>query len=197
MPKARIPYRPASCLPKGIPPLNLFLMWAHSPSTLPHAISLGTACFRDTSLSPYNRELVCLLTAHRLSCDYQWKQHVQIAKATGVPGAKIEAIKADQITGDEFSELERALLAFLDEVLKGPEVSDAVFGEARKYFSDQALVEVVTMQASSIWTKNDTSILLQIGVLLQSGEDCDGVPGGSRIFHQGDGEGGGERVEIP
>lgn len=121
-------------------------MWAHSPSTLPHAISLGTACFRDTSLSPHNRELVCLLTAHRLSCDYQWKQHVQIAKATGVPGAKIEAIKADQITGDEFSELERVLLAFLDEVLKGPEVSDAVFGEARKYFSDQALVEVVTMQ---------------------------------------------------
>ncbi|KAE9363968.1 hypothetical protein N431DRAFT_497700 [Stipitochalara longipes BDJ] len=146
MPTARIPYRPASCLPKGIPPLNLFLMWAHSPSTLPHAISLGTACFRDTSLSPYNRELVCLLTAHRLSCDYQWKQHVQIAKATGVSAAKIEAIKADQITGEKFSEVEKALLAFLDEVLKGPEVGDSVFEEARKHFSDQALVEVVTMQ---------------------------------------------------
>ncbi|KAN0104927.1 AhpD-like protein [Hyaloscypha variabilis] len=146
MSTARIPYRPASCLPKGIPPLNLFLMWAHSPSTLPHAISLGTACFRDTSLSPYNRELVCLLTAHRLSCDYQWKQHVQIAKATGVPAAKIDAIKADQITGEGFSEIEKALLAFLDEVLKGPEVSDLVFEEARKHFSDQALVEVVSMQ---------------------------------------------------
>jgi alkylhydroperoxidase family enzyme len=182
MPKARIPYRPASCLPKGIPPLNLFLMWAHAPSTLPHAISLGTACFRDTSLSPYNRELVCLLTAHRLSCDYQWKQHVQIAKATGVPAGKIEAIKADQTTGEEFSELEKALLAFLDEVLKGPDVSDAVFEEARKHFSDQALVEVVTMQVGTLWTKNDTSILLQIGVLLQPGESCDSVPGGSRIF---------------
>jgi alkylhydroperoxidase family enzyme len=63
---------------------------------------------------------VCLLTAHRLSCDYQWKQHVQIAKATGVPAAKIDAIKADQITGEGFSEIEKALLAFLDEVLKGP-----------------------------------------------------------------------------
>ena len=182
MPTARIPYRPASCLPKGIPPLNLFLMWAHSPSTLPHAISLGTACFRDTSLSPHNRELVCLLTAHRLSCDYQWKQHVQIAKATGVPTAQIEAIEADQITGDRFSVLEKALLAFLDEVLKGPEVSDSVFEEARKHFSDQALVEVVTMQASTIWTKADTSILLQIGFLLQPGKDCDGFSGGSRIL---------------
>jgi len=93
---------------------------------------------------------VCLLTAHRLSCDYQWKQHVQIAKATGVPAAKIDAIKADQITGEGFSEIEKALLAFLDEVLKGPEVSDLVFEEARKHFSDQALVEVVSMQASTI-----------------------------------------------
>jgi alkylhydroperoxidase family enzyme len=153
---ARIPYRPASCLPKGIPPLNLFLMWAHSPSTLPHAISLGTACFRDTSLNPYNRELVCLLTAHRFSCDYQWKQHVQISKATGVSAAKIEAIKEDQITGEEFTEVERALLAFLDEVIKGPEVSDPVFENAKKHFSDQALVEVVTMQASTFRTLEDT-----------------------------------------
>lgn len=149
MSEVRIPYRPASCLPKGIPPLNLFRMWAHSPSTLPHAISLGTACFRDTSLSPYNRELVCLLNAHRLSCDYQWKQHIQIAKATGVSPSKIAAIKAGRITGDEFSDIEKALLAFLDEVIEGSEVSDAVFETARKYFSDQALVEVVTMQASS------------------------------------------------
>jgi len=123
-------------------------MWAHSPSTLPHAISLGTACFRDTSISPYNRELICLLTAHRLSCDYQWKQHVQIAKATGIPASKIEAIKEGQTTGDEFSEIEKALLAFLDEVIKGSDVNDTVFAEAKKHFSDQALVEVVTMQAS-------------------------------------------------
>lgn len=94
-----------------------------------------------------------------------------------MPAAKIEAIKADQITAAEFSELEKALLAFLDEVLKGPEVSDPVFEEARKHFSDQALVEVVTMQVSSIWIKNDTSILLQIGVLLQPGKNCDGIPG--------------------
>jgi len=69
-----------------------------------------------------------------------------MAKATGVSGAKIAAIKAGQITDDEFSEVEKALLAFVDEVIAGPEVSDPVFETARKHFSDQALVEVVTMQ---------------------------------------------------
>ena len=44
--------------------------------------------------------------------------------------------------------MEKALLAFLDEVIKGSDVNDTVFAEAKKHFSDQALVEVVTMQAS-------------------------------------------------
>ncbi|KAH9221213.1 AhpD-like protein, partial [Leptodontidium sp. 2 PMI_412] len=120
MSPVRIPYRPASVLPVGIPPLNLFRMWAHSPSTLPHAISLGTACFRDTSLSPYQRELVCLLNAQRLCCEYQCKQHIQIARTTGVSDSQIEALSAGNITSDVWSNQEKALLAFVDEVIAGP-----------------------------------------------------------------------------
>jgi hypothetical protein len=97
-----------------------------------------------------------------------------------VSGGKIAAIKAGQITDDEFSEVEKALLAFVAEVIAGPEVSDPVFETARKHFSDQALVEVVTMQASHLCSRDETSISHQIGILLQFGEDCDGVPGGPR-----------------
>lgn len=142
----RIPYRSPNVLPPGIPPLNLFRMWAHSPATLPHIISLGTVVFRDTSLSPYLRELVCLLNAKRLRCEYQWKQHVQIARHASVEEAKIAALAAGDISGDLWSAEEKALLAFMDEVIGGPEVSDAVFVQARKFYSDQILVEVVTMQ---------------------------------------------------
>jgi len=142
----RIPYRPAAVLPAGIPPLNLFRLWAHSPSTLPHAISLGTACFRDTSLTPFQRELVCLLNAKRLSCEYQCTQHIQIAKAIGFTEGQIEALTSGNITSTVWSESEKALLAFVDEVISGPEVSDKVFEKARRCYSDQVLVEVVTMQ---------------------------------------------------
>ena len=41
---------------------------------------------------------------------------------------------------------EKALLAFLDAVIGAPEVSDVVFENAMRHFSDQILVEVVTMQ---------------------------------------------------
>ncbi|EHK97314.1 hypothetical protein M7I_6944 [Glarea lozoyensis 74030] len=39
-----------------------------------------------------------------------------------------------------------ALITFLDAVLSGPEVSQAIFSKAREHFSDQALVEVVVIQ---------------------------------------------------
>lgn len=148
MSNCRIPYRPASVLPVGIPPLNLFRMWAHSPSTLPHAISLGTACFRDTSLSPYLRELLCLLNARHMECEYQWKQHVQIAKTVGVPESKVAALAAGNLSREVWSDEEKALLEFLAEVIASPHVSDKVFANARMWFSDQAMVEIVTMQVS-------------------------------------------------
>lgn len=146
MSPARIPYRPSTVLPAGIPPLNLFRMWAHSPSTLPHAISLGTACFRDTSLTPYQREIVCLLNAQRLRCEYQCTQHIQIARTVGLSDGQIEALSRGDTVSAVWSEQEKALLAFVDEVIAGPEVRDTVFENVRRCFSDQALVEIVTMQ---------------------------------------------------
>jgi len=143
---SRIPYRDGSVLPPGIPPLNLFRMMAHSPSTLPHILSLGTAVFRDTSLPPHLRELICLLNAKRLSCEYQWKQHVPIARQNDVTEEQIAALLAGNISGEEWSLEEKALLAFLDQVIRSPEVEEDVFVKARSYFSDQVLVEVVTMQ---------------------------------------------------
>jgi alkylhydroperoxidase family enzyme len=143
---SRVPYRDATVLPPGIPPLNLFRMMAHSPSTLPHLLSLGTAAFRDTSLTPHLRELLCLWNAKRLHCEYQWKQHLPVAKQNSVTETQIAALLAEDISGEEWSLEERALLAFLDQVISMPEVDDGVFLEARNHFSDQVLVEVVTMQ---------------------------------------------------
>lgn len=130
---SRIPYRDASVLPPGIPPLNLFRMMAYSPSTLPHLLSLGTAIFRDTSVSPHLRELICLLTAQRLSCEYQWKQHVPIAKANGVTESQITALLDGSISGEDWSVEEKALLAFLDQVIGSPEVDEDVFEEVRVF----------------------------------------------------------------
>ncbi|KAG9228533.1 AhpD-like protein [Amylocarpus encephaloides] len=177
----RIPYRPAEVLPKTIPPLNLFRMLAHSPSTLPHLLSLGTACFRDTSLSPYTNELVSLWVSRRTSSDYHWKKHVPTAKATGLTEEQILAVASGNVQAASWSEKDMALLSFLDAVITGPEVSNEIFSKAREHFNDQALVEVVVIQVRGIPKGyNEVSNFSMLkpnvrpGLLLQHGTGCDG-----------------------
>ncbi|KAH6673410.1 AhpD-like protein [Halenospora varia] len=143
----RIPYRSASVLPKTIPPLNLFRMLAHSPTTLPHILSLGTACFRDTSLSPYQRELLCLLTAKRAGCDYQWEQHLGPGRTAGITEDQISAIAAGDFCGSMWTAQDAALLGLLDASFENSQVvSNTIFAKAKEFFSDQVLVELLVVQ---------------------------------------------------
>jgi alkylhydroperoxidase family enzyme len=86
------------------------------------------------------------LNAKRVKCDYQWKQHVPIARAARVSETQIAALAAADTSGSLWSEEDKALLHFLDAVIEGPEVNETVFEKAREFFSDQVLVEVVTVQ---------------------------------------------------
>lgn len=143
----RIPYRSASVLPKTIPPLNLFRMLAHSPTTLPHILSLGTACFRDTSLSSYQRELLCLLTAKRAGCDYQWEQHLGPGRTAGITEDQISAIAAGDFCGSMWTAQDAALLGLLDASFENSQVvSNTIFAKAKEFFSDQVLVELLVVQ---------------------------------------------------
>lgn len=78
---------------------------------------------------------------------------------------------------DVWSTQEKALLAFLDAVIAGPEVSDTVFNDARRCFSDQALVEMVTLQVSALYPalKAIETDPLSAGLLLQPSTYCNCV----------------------
>lgn len=69
-----------------------------------------------------------------------------LAKVAGVSEAQIAALSATDISASAWSEEDKALLHFLNAVIDGPEVSEPVFEKARAFFSDQVLVEVVTIQ---------------------------------------------------
>lgn len=59
---------------------------------------------------------------------------------------QIAALLSVDISCDMFSEEEKALLEFVDQVIERPEVDEETFAKARKHFNDQILVEIVTMQ---------------------------------------------------
>ena len=123
--------------------LNVFNMWAHSANTIELIIKLGAAQFANLELPRSIRELVTLFGGRANSAEYEWFQHVALAKAAGVTDAQLAALERGELDPAEFSPEELAALNLTAAVLAGPKVSDAVFDSARKYFSDRQIVELV------------------------------------------------------
>src|SRR5262249_49153478 len=72
---------------------------------------------------------------------YALQQHVPtIAVPDGVSIAECAALK-DWRASSFFSEAERAALAYVDAMIAGPEVPDAVFETVRKHYSEREVVE--------------------------------------------------------
>lgn len=125
--------------------LNLFKVWAYSTNSIRDAISLGADHYAGMELPPHIRELVILLTAHVIKCDYEWVQHVTPSKTFGVTDAQIAAIKGLVFTEADFNPKEMAAVKFAMAVLSGPQVADDLFKLAQSQLSSRELVEIVEL----------------------------------------------------
>ena len=72
------------------------------------------------------REIVILRCAFARRSTYEWHQHVRIARGEGLTDAEITAVGSWQ-NSKLFSEDERALLAYVDDLAMSPHPSDASF----------------------------------------------------------------------
>jgi alkylhydroperoxidase family enzyme len=123
--------------------LNIFRMMAHAETDFRPLIQLGTAILSQQSLSPKLRELTILRVGRLSPAEYEWVQHVPIALATGVTQAQIDALAKDDVTGPAFDDVERAVLAFVTDVVRNVKASDATFAAVGKFLSDREIVELV------------------------------------------------------
>jgi alkylhydroperoxidase family enzyme len=148
--------------------LNVFTMWAHSASTIQLIIELGAAQFAKLELPRSVRELVTLFGGRANSADYEWFQHVALAKAAGVTDAQIAAVDHLELDPALFSPEELAALTLTEAVLAGPKVSDALFNFARKYFSDRQLVELVGI-VGYYWMLGRIATVFQVDIDVAQG----------------------------
>jgi len=79
--------------PRGTVPGPLAI-WLRRPELAERAQALGQYCRYDSSLSPRLSELAILLTARQWGADYEWWAHEKHARAAGLAGAVIEAVRA-------------------------------------------------------------------------------------------------------
>ena len=173
---ARIPYPD----PKALPPqlndvlrqanLNVFTMWAHSVSTAGLIMDLGAVQFAKLELPRGLREIVTLLVGVTDSAEYEWAQHVALSAAAGVSDEQRAAIRRRDVDATCFSPAERAALRFAAAVLKGPEVADSIFDEAKKHFSDRQLVELVGL-VGYYWMLGRIATVFRVDIDVAKGTD--------------------------
>ncbi len=126
-------------------PANIFNMMAHAQTCLKPVMKLGGTLLGKLELDPRLREL-CLLRAVRLEGgDYEWVQHVPIARDVGATEAQIAALENDDDEAACFDAREKAALRFTREVVVDVRASEATVAEARKHLSDRELVELILM----------------------------------------------------
>ncbi len=146
---ARIPYvdtETAHWLARDMmlrrPGRNLHRMLAHAPRVGDAFTRMADALRWEGSLDPVLRELVMLRIGMTLKSEYEVRAHTIIARRVGVPDDKIAGLAGD-IEAGPYSERERVVLRFTDDLIVNVRASDATFQPAAAMFSPGEMVELV------------------------------------------------------
>lgn len=120
---------------------NIFRMMAHSPSYFEQYCRLGNAIRFKGELDPVVRELAITRTGILCNAPYEVVAHKRIGKGVGVTDEQNAALD-DWKAATCFDEVQRAALAFTDEVVKMDRPTDATFKAIAAKLSPAALVEL-------------------------------------------------------
>ena len=128
----------------GEPP-NLYRALANHPA-LAAAWTEFARAIRYQSRNPRAlREIVILRGAQVMGSEYEWAQHLKMARKAGVREAQIEALARWRDSG-EFDAREKAALALAEAVTRA-DVTDQVYAEVTRHFDRQDFVELALTAA--------------------------------------------------
>jgi alkylhydroperoxidase family enzyme len=124
-------------------PLKIFRMMAHAETCFRPLLRLGSSILERQQLDARLREFAILQAATLTPGEYEWVQHVPIARRTGATDAQIAALERADFEADCFDETERLVLRFNAETLQGAKVSDECFAAMKERFSAREIVELI------------------------------------------------------
>jgi 4-carboxymuconolactone decarboxylase len=125
-----------------VPPLNVFRMFANAPASFKGINELARSILLESQFDPRKREIAVLRVAHATRSEYEWTQHVLVAKMTGVTDGEIEIIRTeDPVTSlDEESNL---LCRVADEISNDVRLSDEALSRILSRYGIQGATELI------------------------------------------------------
>jgi alkylhydroperoxidase family enzyme len=128
----------------GTPP-NLYRGLGNHPKLAAAWTEFSKTLRYDTRTPRALRELVILRGAQVVRSEYEWAQHLKMARKAGITEEQIAALSSFRTSG-VFTEKEKSALALAEAVTLG-RVSDEVQAEALKHFDMHDYVELCIVAA--------------------------------------------------
>jgi 4-carboxymuconolactone decarboxylase len=126
-----------------LPPINLFRAAANARTLYPAFIQYMYLLFKPLELDGRIERLIVLYVGKLSDCTYIWRQNVVVAKSLGITQQEIDTLEKNDTHADCFSDAQKVAFRFAEEALRLIEVSDEVYAEASRFFSPQAITELL------------------------------------------------------
>ena len=127
--------------------LILYQMLLNSPEVAKGWLNHLTGIRLNSSLPGDLREMIIMRVAILNRAPYEADQHAPIALQEGMTQEQLDALE-DWHGSDCFSDLERAVLEYTDEMTLNVQVADKVFANVKQYFNNQHMVELTATIAT-------------------------------------------------
>lgn len=124
--------------------LNLFRAMGNNPEVFQSYVRYGSTLWTEAGVDAADLERCILAVARALDAEYEWHQHVPLARENGVSDAEIRAIAEEDL--DHFDDRRRALLRYVQAVAEGD--VDAATHESLAAHVDDETVAGVTLLAT-------------------------------------------------
>ena len=147
---SRIPYfevdqasgKHAEFLEKLKPHLNIYRMLANSEAGLKGFVRMGNALLYRCELDAGLRELAIVRVGRLSRAAYEVFQHERIAREAGVAEEKIAALRDATIEAPAFTDHEKAVLRYADDVVRNVRASDKNLKAIQAFLTPGAVVEL-------------------------------------------------------
>lgn len=124
--------------------LHLFRTLAHHPKLLKSWLPFGGRLLYGGALSGRDRELVILRVSFLCGSDYEWGQHVAIARNAGVSDEEIVRLAAHDVD-QTWSEREATLLSATDELVAHHMIDRNTWASLSHNYDDAQLIELTML----------------------------------------------------
>ena len=118
---------------------NLLSTLVRHPTLTRAFLRFNTHLLFSSTLPPRLREIAVLRVAHRSSCEYEWRHHVDMGHEAGLTDDVIDGIQRGEASDD----LDRAVLNAVDELTDQSIVSDATWAALSEHLDERQRMDLV------------------------------------------------------